>query len=111
FNNVAEKFGEQYLTFLDPDGLKIELTVPKKLDTRTPWTTQGVNTERAIRGFHHVTITTDKMDDTARVLTEVFGYRLLQQEVNRYRFVTDAAAHAALVDIVEAPGEAVGLVA
>ena len=111
FNNVAEKFGEQYLTFLDPDGLKIELTVPKKLDTRMPWTTQGISTERAVRGFHHVTITTDKMDDTARVLAEVFGYRLLQQEVNRYRFVTDAAAHAALVDLVEEPGEAVGVVA
>jgi len=111
FNNIAEKFGEQYLTFLDPDGLKLELTVPDKGDTRTPWETDEVTAEHATRGFHHITITTEKMDATARILTDVFGYRLLQQEVNRYRFITDAVEQAALVDIVEAPGEAVGLVA
>lgn len=110
-NNVAEKFGEQYLTFLDPDGLKLELTVPKVADIRTPWETAEVNAEHATRGFHHITITTNKKDATARILTEVFGYRLLEHEVNRYRFVTDAAEHAAVVDIVEAPGEAIGLVA
>ncbi|SKB68159.1 glyoxalase family protein [Parapedobacter luteus] len=111
YNNVAEKFGEQYLSFIDPDGLKLELTVPQKTDTRTPWETDEVKADHATRGFHHITITTTKMDATARILTEIFGYRLLQQEVNRYRFITDTVAHAALVDIVEAPGEAVGLVA
>ncbi len=111
FNNAAEKFGEQYLTFLDPDGLKLELTVPKKADIRTPWETDEVKAEHATRGFHHITITTNKMDATARILTDIFGYRLLQQEVNRYRFITDAVEHAAIVDLVEAPGEAIGLVA
>ncbi|WP_257670723.1 ring-cleaving dioxygenase [Parapedobacter tibetensis] len=110
-NNVADKFGEQYLTFLDPDGLKLELTVPKKEDTRTPWETDEVKAEHATRGFHHISITTNKLDATARILTEVFGYRLLQQTVNRYRFITDAVEHAAIVDIVEAAGESVGLVA
>ncbi len=108
-NNVSEKFGEQYLTFLDPDGLKLELTVPNVADTRTPWVTDEVTAEHATHGFHHITITTNKMDATARILTDVFGYRLLQQEVNRYRFITDAVEHAAIVDIVEAPGESVGV--
>lgn len=110
-NNVAEKFGEQYLTFLDPDGLKLELTIPQTADTRKPWQTDAVNVEHAIRGFHHITITTNKMDATARVLTEVFGYQSLIHEVNRHRFITDAVKEAALVDIVEAPGEAIGVVA
>jgi glyoxalase family protein len=111
YNNVAEKFGEQYLTFLDPDGLKFELTVPVKADTRKPWETDEVKAAHATRGFHHVTITTHKMDATARILTDIFGYRLLQQEVNRYRFITDAVPEANIVDIVEAPGEPDGLVA
>ncbi|WP_353186334.1 ring-cleaving dioxygenase [Parapedobacter lycopersici] len=110
-NNVAEKFGEQYLTILDPDGLKLELTVPRVADTRTPWETEEVTAAHALRGFHHITITTQKMDATARILTDVFGYRLAQQEVNRYRLVTDAVQQAAIVDLVEAPGEAVGQVA
>src|SRR5690606_10387653 len=70
-----------------------------------------VKAEHATRGFHHVTITTHKMDATARILTDVFGYRLLQQEVNRYRFITDAVSEANIVDIAEAPGEPEGLVA
>src|SRR5690606_12579543 len=111
YNNPAEKFGEQYLTFLDPDGLKSELTVPSKADTRTPWTTDEIDTAHAIQGFHHISTTATTMDATARILTDVFGYRLLKQEVNRYRFVTDAVAQAALVDLVEAPGEAEGVVA
>ena len=111
YNNVAEKFGEQYLTFLDPDGLKLELTVPETVDTRTPWETDEVKAEHAIRGFHQVTITTQQVDATARILTEVFGYRLEQQEVNRYRFITDAVKQAAIVDLVEAAGEAIGHVA
>ncbi|WP_257658654.1 ring-cleaving dioxygenase [Parapedobacter lycopersici] len=110
-NNVAEKFGEQYLTILDPDGLKLELTVPRVADTRTPWETKEVTAAHALRGFHHITITTQKMDATASILTDVFGYRLAQQEVNRYRLVTDAVQQAAIVDLVEAPGEAVGQVA
>ena len=106
YNNPAEKFGEQYLTFLDRDGLKFELTVPSEADSRTPWTTNEVETAHAIRGFHHITITTAQKDATARILTDVFGYHLLKAEVNRYRFITDAVAEAARVDLVEAPGEA-----
>ena len=34
YNKASEKFGEQYLTFLDPDGLKFELTVSKNPDNR-----------------------------------------------------------------------------
>lgn len=111
YNKPAEKFGEQYLTFLDRDGLKIELTVPKSVDNRKPWTTEGVSAEHAIRGFHHVTITTTNMDATAAILTEVFGYRLLEQHVNRYRFITDAIQEAAIIDLVEALGEERGVVA
>jgi len=110
FNNVAEKFGEPYLTLLDPDGLKLELTVPKTADTRQPWTTEAVGAAHALRGFHHITVTTHKMDATARILTDVFGYRPLASEVNRHRFITDAVQEAALVDLVEAPGETVGVV-
>lgn len=111
YNKPAVKFGEEYVSFLDPDGLKFELTVPKRPDTREPWTTNEVGAENATRGFHHITITSNKMEATAKVLTDVFGYKLLDQEVNRYRFVTDAVENAAIVDIVEIPAEIAGHVA
>lgn len=111
YNKPAKKFGEEYLTFLDPDGLKFELTVSKDKDDRQPWVTEEVTAEHAIRGFHHVTITTNKIDKTAEVLTAAFGYRLAEKEVNRSRFITDAVDVAAIVDLVEAPGETAGHVA
>ena len=111
YNKVSEKFGEQYLTFLDPDGLKFELTTSKNPDNRLPWETKEISAEHALKGFHNVTITTNKLQPTADVLTNIFGYKLLETHVNRYRFVTDAVDTANIVDVVEVPGETIGHVA
>jgi glyoxalase family protein len=111
YNKQSEKFGEPYLTFLDPDGLKFELTVAKNTDTRKPWITPEISAENAILGFHNVTITSNKIEKTAEVLTTIFGYTLAQTHVNRSRFVTDTVAEANIVDLVEAPGEMAGHVA
>lgn len=111
YNKPSVKFGERYLTFLDPDGLKFELTEAKNPDNRAQWETTEVSKENAVHGFHHITITTNKMEATAAILTHVLGYRLQETEVNRSRFITDSVEHAAIVDLVEAPGEAVGHVA
>lgn len=111
YNNVAEKFGEQYLTFLDPDGLKFELTVPQTADPRKPWVTDEVNDAHALQGFHHITITANKIEPTVKVLTDIFGYELSAAEVNRHRFINHSIDTANLVDLVEAPGEGAGHVA
>ncbi|WP_207533341.1 ring-cleaving dioxygenase [Desertivirga arenae] len=111
YQKVAERFGEQYLSFKDPDGLPFGLIVPKSADARQPWETAEVGAEYSTRGFHNITVTTNKLHPTADVLTNLFGYRLLEQHVNRYRFITDTVENAAIVDVVEAPGEVIGQVA
>lgn len=111
YNKVAEKFGEQYLTFLDPDGLKFELTVANNPDDRKAWTNAGIPDQYAIRGFHNVTITSNKIAETAKVLTDILGFHLQETVVNRSRFVSDHVAQANIVDLVEAPGETPGHVA
>jgi len=111
YNKVSEKFGEQYLSLLDPDGLKLELTVAKNHDTRLPWETDDIKAENALKGFHNITITTNKMQPTADVLTGVLGYRLLEKHVNRYRFINDNVDNANIVDLVEVAGEVAGHVA
>ncbi|MEJ7557864.1 MAG: ring-cleaving dioxygenase [Pedobacter sp.] len=104
YNKPSVKFGEKYLTFLDPDGLKLELTEVSN-DSRKSWETAEVNAAVATKGFHHITLTLKDKTATALILTSVFGYRLVQTEGNRYRYATDAAAEASLVDIVEIPSE------
>ncbi len=111
YQQPTEKFGEQLLTFFDPDGLKFELIVSKHPDNRPPWETAEVSAAGAIKGFHNVTISTNKLQPTADVLTEIFGYQLSESYINRYRFITDAAETANIVDIVEQPGGTIGHIA
>ncbi len=99
----AEKFGEQYLPFRDPDGLNIDLVVSNTEDNRKPWETEEVKADAAIKGFQSVTLTLKSVNATAEILTGVLGYKLLKQDGNRYRFITDAIETAAIVDIAELP--------
>lgn len=110
YNKPAVRFGERYLTFNDPDGLKLELIESKTPDNRTPWETDEVKADIATRGFHNITLTLNDVEATAAVLT-VFGYKLIEKEANRYRYATDAVENAAIVDLVEIPTEKRGHVA
>ncbi|HEY1195717.1 ring-cleaving dioxygenase [Flavobacterium sp.] len=109
YNKPAEKFGEKYLTFLDPDGLKLELIESKTEDNRKAWETDEVKADVATKGFHNITLTLNNIKPTAAILTEIFGYKLIDQDVNRYRYATDAVENAAIVDLVELADEKRGL--
>ena len=101
--NINERFGEPYLSFEDPDGLKLELALPSVDDSRQGWTTNDVKAEVAIKGFHSVTLAVSEIAPTASVLTDLLGYKFITQEHNRYRFKTDAVDNASIVDIIEMP--------
>jgi glyoxalase family protein len=109
YSKPAEKFGEAYLPFQDPDGLRLELVVPKNPDNRTAWETSEIKAEVATKGFHGVTLTLQHIKATAAILTDIFGYKLVEQSGNRYRYITDAVDTAAIIDLVEVPNAARGL--
>jgi glyoxalase family protein len=111
YNKPSEKFGEKYVTFLDPDGLKLELIESNTEDTRKPWETAEINASVALKGFHNITLTLNKVEATASILTDIFGYKLVEKSVNRYRYATTAVANASIVDLVELPDENRGHVA
>ncbi|MDP4130608.1 MAG: ring-cleaving dioxygenase [Bacteroidota bacterium] len=100
---LSERFGEQFLSFRDPDGLQIDLVAAEGEDNRKPWETGDLNASAATKGFHSVTLTVKNIRATAEILTDIFGYHLLKQEGNRYRFITGATDHAAIVDLLELP--------
>ena len=105
---AGQRFGEQYLPFQDPDGLNLELIIPGKKDSRKPWETGEVHADVATKGFHSVTLTLRRITPTATILTDVLGYSLLNQEGNRYRFITNAIETASIIDLVEAPNGGTG---
>jgi glyoxalase family protein len=100
---ITERFGEQLLSFQDPDGLPIDLIVPAKMDKRKSWETEDVKADAATKGFYTVTLTLKNIKATADLLTEVFGYVLHRQEGRRYRFITNAIDGASAIDLLEAP--------
>ena len=57
YDDRVERFGETVLPFRDPDGLPVELVAVEIPDDEptVPWT-EFVPEERAIRGFHSVTL-------------------------------------------------------
>lgn len=107
YNKPATKFGTRYLTFLDPDGLKLELV--EAADQRQPYETEEVKADAATRGFYNTTLTLNNVQPTAAILTGVFGYRQIAQEGNRYRYATDAVDTANIIDLVELPSERRGI--
>ncbi|GEC77820.1 ring-cleaving dioxygenase [Flavobacterium aquatile] len=111
FSNPSEKFGEKYLTFTDPDGLKLELIESKTLDSRKTWETNEIKSEVALKGFHNITLTLNSIKATSAILTEIFSYRLLDKEANRFRYSTSSVENAAIVDLVELEFEKRGHVA
>lgn len=105
----AERFGEPFIQFNDRDGLIFDLIEPSTIDERKSWTTDQIGENAATKGFHSVVLTVKHSEATVKVLTEIFGYRLLSQEGNRYRFITDASNTANIVDVVEDPNGVPGI--
>ena len=109
YNKPARRFDEEYLTLIDPDGLKLELVA--RDDSRAPYTEGGVGEEHAIRGFQGVTLSLEGYQHTADILTEVFGYTRTEEAVNRRRYVSADGHEAAVVDLVDLPAGQRGYVA
>jgi len=107
--DIHERFGEKQLPFQDPDGLWLSLIEPKTEDDRKGWATEEIKADVALKGFHTVTLTLENIKATAEILTEVFGYRSVEQDGNIYRYQTDKVENAALVDLLESPGAQRGL--
>jgi glyoxalase family protein len=99
----STRFGQQVLSFQDPDGMNIELVASAtgEANPETTWATTEVPAEHAIRGFHSVTLSEVRIDEPSSVLVNYFGYRLTSQEGNRYRFeVTSSNSYGTVVDVI-----------
>lgn len=85
----TERFGQRVITLRDPDGAPVEL----------------IETDGAVdrHGFHSVTLWERDLEPTARLLTEVFGYREVGSERGqggeRLRLQAEGAERGRIIDI------------
>ncbi len=108
FKGPFDRFGEQVISLSDPDGLGIELIGAKTTRDDRAYQAGPVLLEFAIRGFHSATLTEADHRETAALLTDTMGFKLVGQDGERFRYAVDSGETAGLVDVLRAPDEAAG---
>lgn len=102
-------FGERWLSFRDPDGLRLQFVEKDTGNHDRIWTNNEISTDQAIRGFYNVTLLVQQAGPTRQVLTDILGYQVDQREGARTRLKTEAIHSANIVDLVEYPAGRRGL--
>jgi glyoxalase family protein len=106
------RFGEEVIRFVDPDGLLIELIASSSPARVEPWPDSPIPAEHGLHGFHSVSAALEGYERTARLLTDSFSYRLIEELENRFRFASsDDSALGRIVDLLCLPDTGMGRVA
>ena len=101
----AQRFGEQTLTFKDPDGLLLELAAdPADAGPNSALAGFGVPAEHAIRRIHTVALWLERRDETAELLTTRMGFRPIGEDDGRLRYAAGNGRSGAQVDLRSVPG-------
>ena len=106
---LEKRFGDTVLPFSDPDGMHFALVgaaVGAAGAEKEPgWSGGGIPAEHAIRGVHGVTLLLGRPAPTAKVLTDVLGFRAGGAEGALTRYFTDEpfGGHVDLRDVGEFP--------
>jgi glyoxalase family protein len=97
--DVETRFGEEAIRIVDSSGLWFEL-VASDQDSRTPWTGNGVGASEAIRGLHSVTVVVRSLGPTLALMTDLLGYRVVDDAENRTRVAAGGEGPGHTIDIV-----------
>ena len=99
--DMPARFGEQAIECVDPSGLAIEL-VGTDRDQRQPWT-RDVDADAAIRGLHSVTMTIASPPETIAFMTDLLGFKVIDEVEGRTRMGVNGDGPGKVIDIVHAP--------
>lgn len=98
----APRFGEESIVAGDPSGLAIEL-VANGRDTREGWTAGEVPPAAAVRGLHSVSLSVQSPAGTVDLMTDLLGFRKVNEEKGRIRMAVGADLPGSTVDIIHDP--------
>lgn len=101
FNGPKNKFGHEYISLLDPDGMKIEIAADTNADSIEGWFNGDVPAEHSIRKFFSSTFYLSDAKPTEKLLTQVMGAKLIASEGNVRRYTLGEKESLVFVDIIE----------
>lgn len=103
FEGPSKRFGDDVLSFEDPDGMMIELIADSSGKPVSPWAGSSVESGHATRGFSGVTLTELDLEPTAELLVDVMGFKFEKSEDNRHRYFIGEGESLPKVDVVVNP--------
>jgi glyoxalase family protein len=98
----GERFGEEFVRFVDPSGLLIEL-VANRRDARTPWLAPDKSKGSAVRGLFGVTLTIRDPEPTVDLLTRLLDFEIVNEAEGLTRLAVNGDLPGHVVDILHAP--------
>jgi glyoxalase family protein len=102
YSDPEERFEEDAMVVLDPDGLMLELVAHAGADGAAPWAGGPVPERHAIRGLRSVTLAVQGYEKTAALLTGTLGFEPAGELRNRFRFQVGGAGGAGATQGVSA---------
>jgi len=103
FDGPSNKFGYNYISLLDPDGMKIEIVADPVADNIIGWKNGDVPPEHSIRKFFGVNYYLKDASKSEELLLKVMGAQLTGTEGNIKRYKFGKEASESFVDIQEDP--------
>ncbi|HEY1922666.1 MAG TPA: ring-cleaving dioxygenase [Tepidisphaeraceae bacterium] len=102
-SQTTSRFGQPVLTFADADAMPLEL-IGSSDPKGHAWSAGPIPTDHAIRGFHGITISEEGYENTAKLLTNVMGFKPAGNEQNRFRYAAGSGeGFASTVDLLCVP--------
>ncbi|MGG0717264.1 ring-cleaving dioxygenase [Robertmurraya massiliosenegalensis] len=86
---MVERFGEQYVRFDDPHGLRLEI-VERDAGEKNTWSFGGITPEVAIKGFGGATLFSTQPKKTGELLEKQMGFELVGEEGDMVRYQSPA---------------------
>ncbi len=102
-NGPTTRFGEEVVTFLDPDGMQVELFADASADALPGWAGSSVGARHAVRTFHGITLVYRERDRTAAFLSDVMGFVRGGSQGDRLRFLLGPENARARIDVIADP--------
>ena len=103
YDGPGERFDERLISFIDPDGIDIELVARADAPDYDDPQFGPVSCEHAIRGLHGVTLTLASYERTAGLLTQTLGYQPVREHGSRFRYTTGSGEPGSFIDVLLEP--------
>jgi glyoxalase family protein len=99
YTGPYERFGENLITIEDPDGIEIDLVEHAAHQ----------NGSVDISGFHSASLSVESIAMSDSILGDIFGFKLLTREGNRYRYSSGSGGPGNIVDVIVSPDSLPGI--